>query len=169
MAAQKGAENSGSPPEKATSKRATGKKADSQEATGRKATGGRTTARKTAVRKTTGRKTAPRKSAASSGGRRSSDAPRAESRPGKVTATRVAGAAVEQLAQLAGKEVEGVTGVERGDHGWTVQVEVLELRRVPSTTDVLAVYEVTLDEDGDLEGYRRLDRYVRGVPGEGGR
>jgi hypothetical protein len=45
-----------------------------------------------------------------------------------------------------------------------VQVEVLELRRVPNTTDVLAVYEVSVDRDGDLEGYTRLHRYVRGTP-----
>ncbi len=42
---------------------------------------------------------------------------------------------------------------------------MLELRRIPNTTDVLAIYEVTVDSDGDLEGYRRLHRYVRGRPG----
>ena len=41
------------------------------------------------------------------------------------------------------------------------------MRRIPDTTDVLALYEVDVDSDGDLEGYRRLRRYARGVPGEG--
>jgi len=47
-----------------------------------------------------------------------------------------------------------------------VLVEVVEVRRIPDTTDVLALYEVTVDDDGALEGYRRRRRYVRGTPGE---
>jgi hypothetical protein len=45
-------------------------------------------------------------------------------------------------------------------------VEVVEVRRIPDTTDVLALYEVEMDTDGAMEGYRRLRRYARGVPGE---
>ena len=59
-----------------------------------------------------------------------------------------------------------MTGLERTDDGWTVQVEVVEVRRIPDTTDVLALYEVDVDSDGDLQGYRRLRRYARGCPGE---
>ena len=68
--------------------------------------------------------------------------------------------------ELAAKEVEGVTGLERTDDGWRVELDVLELRRVPNTTDVLATYEVLMDSDGDLDGYRRLHRYVRGSASE---
>jgi len=57
-----------------------------------------------------------------------------------------------------------VTGLSRNDDGWTIEVEVLEVRRIPDTTDVLAIYEITVDEDGELEGYRRVRRYVRGTP-----
>ena len=32
-------------------------------------------------------------------------------------------------------------------------VEVVELERIPNTTDVLGVYEVTVDKNGDLTGY----------------
>jgi hypothetical protein len=83
-----------------------------------------------------------------------------------MSGTQVAAVAAQQLLQLTGKEAEGITGLERTDDGWTVHVEVLELRRIPNTTDVLATYEVTVDSDGELEGYRRLRRYVRGVPGD---
>ena len=75
-------------------------------------------------------------------------------------------AAARQLGQLAAKEVEGVTGLERTDDGWRVELDVLELRRVPNTTDVLAIYEVLMDSDGDLDSYRRLHRYVRGSASE---
>ena len=84
----------------------------------------------------------------------------------RLSGARVAVEAVRQLAELTGKEIEGVVGLDRNDEGWIVQVEVLELRRVPSTTDMLATYDVHVDERGDLEGYQRLARYVRGTPGE---
>jgi hypothetical protein len=73
-----------------------------------------------------------------------------------------------QLSELTGKEVEGVTGLDRTDDGWTVHLDVLELRRIPATTDVLASYEVDLDSQGELEGYRRAQRYVRGAAGKEG-
>jgi len=70
-------------------------------------------------------------------------------------------AALEQLAELTGQKVEGLSGIHRNDDGWLVTAEVLELRRIPETTDVLATYEVTLDDDGSLTGYRRARRYTR--------
>ncbi len=73
--------------------------------------------------------------------------------------------AAEQLLDLTGKDPEGVTGLERTEDGWTVLVDVVELRRVPNTTDVLATYEVEVDTSGDLEGYRRVRRFVRGSAG----
>lgn len=74
--------------------------------------------------------------------------------------------AVEQLAALSGRRVEAVTGIERADDGWRVRVEVLELERIPHSTDVLAEYAVDLDGDGDLTGYRRVRRYTRGASRE---
>ena len=94
-----------------------------------------------------------------------SAAPRA-SAPKRPTAIKVAQSAARQLLELTGREAEGVTGLERTDDGWKIIVEVVEVRRIPDTTDVLALYEVAVDEDGDLESYRRLRRYTRGVPGE---
>jgi hypothetical protein len=76
---------------------------------------------------------------------------------------RVAGHAADQLYTLTGREPEGIAGLERSDDGWTVQVELLELRRIPSTTDVIGLYEVRTDHQGELQGYRRLRRYARGA------
>jgi hypothetical protein len=103
------------------------------------------------TKKSAPKKTAPRKSAA----------PKAE--PARRPSGRqLAVGAAEQLVELTGKEFEGIVGLVRTDDGWAVQVEVLELRRIPSTTDVLAVYEVGLDDSGELTEYRRVHRYVRG-------
>lgn len=86
--------------------------------------------------------------------------------PKRASAADIAQRAAAQLAGLTGKQVEGVTSFEKTENGWTVEIDVLELSRVPNTTDVLATYEVEVDRDGELEGYRRAHRYVRGVAGE---
>ena len=44
---------------------------------------------------------------------------------------------------------------------WIVMVELVELRRIPDSTDVLGVYAVALDEKGELREYRRTNRYYR--------
>ena len=80
----------------------------------------------------------------------------------RLTAAKAGQAALRQITELTGKEPEGVTGVERGDDGWVVGVEVVEDRRVPSSTDILATYEIELDMDGELMSYRRVRRYARG-------
>jgi gas vesicle protein GvpO len=67
----------------------------------------------------------------------------------------------EQLRDLHGSEPESVSSLERTPDGWRVVLEVVEVRRVPDSTDVLAAYEVELDNDGDLLGYRRVRRYYR--------
>lgn len=68
---------------------------------------------------------------------------------------------MKELGTLVGCPAEGVVGVRREDHGWLVTVEVLELGRVPESTDVLASYEVTVDENGNVTGYQRVRRYLR--------
>ncbi|MER6144011.1 gas vesicle protein [Streptomyces sparsogenes] len=76
--------------------------------------------------------------------------------------------AVRQVWELTGEEPEGVVSLERGEEGWTVGVEVVETHRVPDTADVLALYRVTVDDEGGLVSYRRGKRYSRGGGGEGG-
>ncbi|MFI1016818.1 gas vesicle protein [Streptomyces sp. NPDC020965] len=85
----------------------------------------------------------------------------APSAPGVTEVLRRAGA---QLAELTGRETESVSSFVRTEDGWSLEVEVLELARVPSTASLLACYEVTLDEQGELTGYRRIRRYERGRP-----
>jgi hypothetical protein len=66
------------------------------------------------------------------------------------------------LPQLLGRPIEAVLGLERDeDSGWNVMVQVVELSRIPHSTDVLAAYAVNLDRDGEVTGYRRRRRYYR--------
>ena len=62
-----------------------------------------------------------------------------------------------------------VSRLTQTDGGWELAVDVVELRRVPDTTSVLATYRVTTDDAGDVASYERLHRYNRGrttAPGE---
>src|SRR3954452_11197725 len=72
-----------------------------------------------------------------------------------------AGAPATQLAQLIGQTPEGIVAAEHVEDGWRVQVEVVESHRIPETTDILAVYEVDVDTDGAVTGYRRLAPCMR--------
>jgi hypothetical protein len=70
-------------------------------------------------------------------------------------------AAVDQLAELTSKSVEHVSGLRRREDGWHVTIEVIDLERVPDSTSVMASYEATVDDDGNLLQYERTRRYVR--------
>jgi hypothetical protein len=77
----------------------------------------------------------------------------------------LARAARSQLAELTGRVPESVLGLRKDDDGWKVMVEVVELSRVPNSTDLLGCYLATLDDDGELLGYERVRRYQRGQAG----
>jgi len=83
----------------------------------------------------------------------------ADKRPGPMEVLRNACA---QLAELTGMAVEGASAFEQTEDGWSLEVEVLELERVPDTMSLLASYQVELDTEGQLTGYRRVRRYERG-------
>ncbi|MGX1478638.1 UNVERIFIED_CONTAM: hypothetical protein RKD50_007446 [Streptomyces canus] len=67
-----------------------------------------------------------------------------------------------QLAELTGMAAENVSSFEQTEDGWSLEIEVLELSRVPDTMSLMASYQVDLDPDGQLTGYRRVRRYERG-------
>ena len=73
--------------------------------------------------------------------------------------------AVRTLAALTGRQPESVLGLRRDDDGWQVLVEVVELQRIPNSTDLLGCYTVSLDKDGEVVGYERRRRYQRGETG----
>jgi hypothetical protein len=147
------------------------KKTAAKKAPAKKSPAKKTSAKKSPAKKTSG-EAAPAKKT-SSRGRRPAAKATAEPAPAKKSSdrrpgggARMAGAAIDVVRQLTGKVPESVTGLQRSEDGWRVAVDVLELERIPSTTDVLATYEVTLDEQGELQGCSRVHRYLRGSPGD---
>ncbi|MEV6128696.1 gas vesicle protein GvpO [Streptomyces violaceusniger] len=70
--------------------------------------------------------------------------------------------AARHVEGLTGRAAEGVTSLERGKDGWAIGIEVVETHRIPDSTDILAEYQVELDDSGELASYRRTERYYRG-------
>lgn len=64
--------------------------------------------------------------------------------------------------ELIGREFDAVSEITPTDDGWRAIVEVVERRAVPDTQDIVGRYEIELDENATVHGYRRLDRYRRG-------
>ena len=93
-----------------------------------------------------------------------------KARDQKVTSKRqpaelIAGAR-EQLHKLLGYNIDSVAGFEKADGGWHLSVMVIELHRIPAATDVLATYEVDLDDVGDVVSYHRGKRFYRDQVGD---
>ncbi|MEU5214510.1 gas vesicle protein [Streptomyces sp. NPDC020742] len=70
--------------------------------------------------------------------------------------------AAAQLAEMLQCEPDSVSALKRTDDGWSADVEVVEIQRVPDTASVMASYRVHLDEWGELVGFERTRRYARG-------
>ncbi|RKD94866.1 gas vesicle protein GvpO, halophile-type [Halopiger aswanensis] len=64
--------------------------------------------------------------------------------------------------ELIGREFDAVSEIAPTDDGWRAVVEVVERRAVPDTQDIIGRYEIELNENATVHGYRRLDRYRRG-------
>jgi hypothetical protein len=112
-----------------------------------------------------GRMTNPDRGGAEENGD-SRDNGRRPSRPG-LSGAQAVQAAKEYLVQLTGREPEAVSGLERSGDGWSVTLEVVEMERVPETTDVMGSFRVQLDQGGELSGCTRVRRYYRNQPVEG--
>jgi hypothetical protein len=70
--------------------------------------------------------------------------------------------AKSQLADLTGLQPDTVSAFSHEDDGWHVTIEMVDLKRIPESTDVLESYECVLNDDGDLVSYQRVRRYQRG-------
>lgn len=97
-------------------------------------------------------------------GDRSERAPQGVSRD---EAKEIVDQARRELQELLGAEPERVSGFERSQGRWTVSLEVVGVRRVPDTTDVLSTYEVAFDDDRNLVSVSETRRYRRSQVEEG--
>jgi len=69
--------------------------------------------------------------------------------------------AMRELSQISGLEADRVSSVLSEPDGWHVTVDLIELRRIPPSTDVIAAYDAVFSPDGALLSYHRRRRYLR--------
>jgi len=62
---------------------------------------------------------------------------------------------LEQLHSLLGLEISSVISASKRDDGWQMMVELIERKAVPDTQDLLGMYDVLLNDVGDLVSYER--------------
>lgn len=82
--------------------------------------------------------------------------------PGNLNAATIVNVAREQIAALTGMPVDTVSRVLRDGNGWMLDLELVEMKRIPDSNDVLATYQVHLDAEGNLMSFLRTNRYYRG-------
>ena len=85
---------------------------------------------------------------------------------GRLGAGMAIGIARDTLTELLGKTPESVSGVNKSEEGWSISLDVVELSRIPPSTDLLATYDVTLDNSGELVDLARTRRYMRNQASE---
>ncbi|HEX7474723.1 MAG TPA: gas vesicle protein GvpO [Dehalococcoidales bacterium] len=66
------------------------------------------------------------------------------------------------IATMGKKSDEGVTSLFKREYGWTVCIEELERKGIPDTMDILGLYEINLDNEGDLLSVDRKKLRKRG-------
>ena len=70
--------------------------------------------------------------------------------------------AQEDFTKLNKKPVDMVTSLARTEEGWVASVETVEKRSIPDAMDVLGLYEIRLDGEGNLLGFQRKRLRKRG-------
>ena len=80
-----------------------------------------------------------------------------------LTAHKVAGFAKKEIVAMTGLQVDTIAAVARKEDNWVVTLDLLELRMLPNTQDVLATYEVEMNDSGtnELLSCQRVGRYRR--------
>jgi len=86
----------------------------------------------------------------------------AEKEDDSVNADEIVKKAQDEFARLSKLPVNAVIGLAKGEEGWVVSLEALERKAIPDMMDVLGLYEVRLDGEGNLLGFERKKLRKRG-------
>ena len=79
-----------------------------------------------------------------------------------MNANQVVEKARKEFIGLGKKPADGVTGLSKTKEGWTILLEALERKAIPETMDVLGLYELRLDDEGNLLSLDRKKLRKRG-------
>lgn len=79
-----------------------------------------------------------------------------------LTTAQAAERAKKQISELIERQPSSVTAVSKDAKGWHVSLEMLERKAIPERMDLLASYDVLLDEEGNVVEFDRGDLRTRG-------
>ena len=85
----------------------------------------------------------------------------------KMNANEIVIKAREEFAGLGKKSADGIAGFSKTEEGWSILMEAVERKGIPDTMDVLGLYEIHLDNEGNLLGMNRKKLRKRGETQEG--
>jgi len=74
----------------------------------------------------------------------------------KMTIPRLIQKTRAQLHALTGLDLSSTVSVHGSKDGWHIQVEVVEKRSIPDSQDILATYEVVVDDEARVVNLTRL-------------
>jgi len=72
-----------------------------------------------------------------------------------MEASEVTKVAEKEVAALTKLESTGVKRIFRDEEGWHATVEMIEKKSIPDGMDLLALYEATLDGEGNVLKFER--------------
>lgn len=78
-----------------------------------------------------------------------------------MTLNEVASRAKSQISEITGLRPISVSGIFKDENGWHVAVDLLEMSRIPSSTDLLGEYDVLLDDNGAVLRFERKRTHLR--------
>lgn len=70
--------------------------------------------------------------------------------------------AKEQLVEVTGFSPVAAVGGFKDEDGWHISVDVLEMARLPESTDIIGTYVVTLDPEGNMVKFEKKRARLRG-------
>jgi hypothetical protein len=67
----------------------------------------------------------------------------------------------QQMQAITGMAPETVSRFDRAQDGWSVGIDMVEHQALPRTYDLLASFDVSLDETGEIKCWHRTGRFLR--------
>lgn len=68
----------------------------------------------------------------------------------------------ENLMSITSLKLSGIFGVSKEDDGWKVTIELIERKAIPDTSDILGIYEMKLNDKGEIVTFNRIKLRRRG-------
>ena len=74
---------------------------------------------------------------------------------------RITKLARDMIVELTEQSFDAIAACEATSEGWRVEVDVIESRARMGDDDLITIYQLEIDLEGVLRGYRRLGRRRR--------